>query len=316
MRVWLATRSDVEKRPAGDFVQYVELYENLVNLGIDAKIGPHCDEPLDLVHVFNTTRLSDSIRAVRFANSKNIPVVLSPIYWDIPVSNKARKMQALIFTSAKYIMPNCITEMLKIRNGFSVIPTKFRIVNNGVNPKYADSDDSLFRQLADVKSDFILSVGYIGPRKNQLAVVEAANKLNFPVVLIGKVYDSGYFAKVKKAAKTGLTHIDQAPRSVVHSAMKACKVHVLPSQYETPGLANLEAAMMGVPVVTTDQGPQREYLLQDAYYCDGTSDGVFSAISQALEHGPKKELKTRMLEMFTWRKAAEKTLQVYKEAVI
>ena len=93
-------------------------------------------------------------------------------------------------------------------------------------------------------------------------------------------------------------------------------VHVLPSWRETPGLVSLEAAAAGCRVVSTSIGSAREYLGNDACYCDPKDrDSIRRAVLDALNSPPSSQLRIRVLEQYTWEAAARTTLEVYRQVL-
>jgi glycosyltransferase involved in cell wall biosynthesis len=100
------------------------------------------------------------------------------------------------------------------------------------------------------------------------------------------------------------------------SAYAACEVFVLPSLFETPGIAALEAGLAGAKIVITPHGGTRDYFGLLAQYVDPFSVesiriGILSALSanrtDTLQHHIKKE--------FLWSTTAEKTLAVYQRVL-
>jgi glycosyltransferase involved in cell wall biosynthesis len=100
------------------------------------------------------------------------------------------------------------------------------------------------------------------------------------------------------------------------SAYAACEVFALPSLFETPGIAALEAGLAGAKIVITPHGGTRDYFGLLAQYVDPSSVesirmGIVSALSvnrtDTLQHHIKKE--------FLWSTAAEKTLAVYQRVL-
>ena len=68
------------------------------------------------------------------------------------------------------------------------------------------------------------------------------------------------------------------------SAYAACDVFVLPSQFETPGIAALEAGLAGAKIVITPVGgTKRSYFGNNAIYVEPTSteniaEGILAAL--------------------------------------
>ena len=153
-------------------------------------------------------------------------------------------------------------------------------------------------------------------RKNQLSLARACAELGQPLVLIGGVRDAGYLDACLRAGRGGVQHLGALEHgsTLLHSAYQACSLHVLASEFETPGLASLEAAALGARVVSTSRGSAREYLGDAAYYVEPDSvESIRAGIESALrDGGAVGALRRRVLERFTWRHAAEASLAVYR----
>jgi glycosyltransferase involved in cell wall biosynthesis len=100
------------------------------------------------------------------------------------------------------------------------------------------------------------------------------------------------------------------------SAYSACDVFVLPSQYETPGISALEAALAGAKIVITPFGGTRDYFGNNAVYVDPTSvEDIAKGIQTALGKGKDAELREHIRKEFTWNKVGEKTKQAYEHVL-
>jgi glycosyltransferase involved in cell wall biosynthesis len=96
--------------------------------------------------------------------------------------------------------------------------------------------------------------------------------------------------------------------------MLASQVHVCPSLFETPGLANIEAAAMGCKLAVGDSKPVREYFKDEAIYFDPRDHGKIRAAVQAALQAPQPpKLSQRVMQEFTWDAAAASTLAAYRE---
>src|SRR5690606_26899639 len=142
---------------------------------------------------------------------------------------------------AEMVLPNTDEEARLIEQSFSIPSQKIFVVPNGVESRFADADAELFESAYRVK-DFVLFAGQAGaPRKNVIQLLEIAPHINAPVVIIGDFYDDDYGKKcIELAKKTGNVHLIETldhDSDLLASAYAACKVFVLPSLFETPGIS-------------------------------------------------------------------------------
>jgi glycosyltransferase involved in cell wall biosynthesis len=93
---------------------------------------------------------------------------------------------------------------------------------------------------------------------------------------------------------------------------RCAKVHVLASWMETTGLSSLEAGLAGCNLVITDKGDTREYFGDMAFYCDpGSEESIRNAVLEAYSAPAPSALQERIERNFTWKRAAEATLDAY-----
>lgn len=164
----------------------------------------------------------------------------------------------------------------------------------GQTDDYADE----FLQLTGLaKGEYILQVGRLETRKNQLATAIATADIDVPLVFIAtKGYQDWYDllvvnagAKYRKAPTLlisqeyhsqligGEMRILQMPggerlsERCLLSAYQNCGLHVHPAFWEAPGYTYLEAARLNVPTVASEWGTIQDYCL--AGTDDETMDG-------------------------------------------
>ena len=219
---------------------------------------------------------------------------------------------------AELVLPDTEDEMEMLAKGFGVPPQKMMELPNGVEERFADAKPDLFVREQGLK-DFLLYVGHIGPaRKNVYPMLKAAKSLGVPTVLIGPVSDTGYARQCMKLIQDTPT-ITVVPgvepeSPLLESAYAACDTFVLPSLYETPGLAALEAGLAGAKVCITRHGGTREYFAEHATYLEPSSEeSIHNAIKQALARKKDTALRDRIREKYLWSCAGETLAQIYRK---
>jgi len=187
------------------------------------------------------------------------------------------------------------------------------VVPNGANPAVFTLSD------AGARRSGVLAVGRFEPHKNQLGLIKALRDLDVPLTIIGPVHPhhAEYAAACEKAAGENMEIVT---RRLSHEDLslwyQRCQVHVLASWFETTGLVSLEAALCGAKVVSTNRGHAKEYLQDDAWYCDPARPSTIRrAVAKALSAPPNSSLRHRVLEKYTWRHAAQATLRGYTMAL-
>lgn len=293
-------------------------------------------DSMDLVHVFGAT--VENIGLMKQLYQAGIPMALSPVFY----SNRSAKMirasialngclswlgsgirtdfsdKAAICDMADKILPNTLAEAHLIENGFSISSSRITVVPNGVEERFADAQPDLFQQTYGIK-DFILFAGQAGaPRKNISLLLKAATKLEHPVVIIGRFGVDAYGISCETEAKRlkNVTLIDNLAHDseMLSSAYAAAKVFVLPSQFETPGISAMEAALAGSNIVITSRGGTQDYFEDYAEYINPDSlHSLVGALNRSFSKQTQADLKTHLLERFNWKGIAQKTVDVYRE---
>jgi glycosyltransferase involved in cell wall biosynthesis len=208
------------------------------------------------------------------------------------------------FGFANAVIPNSETEADMLATVLDLPRDWFLPVYNGVDPQFAEPGDPAgFRQRHGLGEPFLLNIGNIEPRKNQLSLMRAAKKTGRTLVLIGHVRDRDYYRELANEGGEGLRYLGPMAHDdpMLRSAYSACDAFVLPSTLETPGLAALEAAAAGARLVVTREGSTQEYFGELATYVDPDSvDDITAGIENALRHSQSRALRDHVLARFTW----------------
>ncbi len=103
---------------------------------------------------------------------------------------------------------------------------------------------------------------------------------------------------------------------MLSSAYAACDTFVLPSLYETPGIAALEAGLAGAKVVITPYGGTKDYFKEMVEYVDPYSvDSIQKGIEKVLNKPKDDKLKEYIKRTFLWDKIAVESINVYQEVL-
>ena len=125
-----------------------------------------------------------------------------------------------------------------------------------------------------------------------------------------------YSNACKQEAGSTIEFVPFLTQTELTNYYKMAKVHVLPSWFETAGLATMEAAALGCNIVIADKGDVREYFGDLAFYCEPDNpDSIAEAIKLALKSPVNKALQEKVLNDYTWEKAAEQTYSAYKKVL-
>ena len=157
--------------------------------------------------------------------------------------------------------------------------------------------------------DYVLSVGAIQRRKNQLAALDAASAAGLPLVVVGPEKDATLAAELRRRGARLEGYVETERLADLYRGA-ACLVQS--SRYEGFGLPVLEAMASGTPVVAVPDPALREVAGDAAVFVE--EDALAGGIQRALDE--RDRLVAAGLERaraFSWRSAAERTLGVYRE---
>jgi glycosyltransferase involved in cell wall biosynthesis len=326
----------------GPLTQIRETVKGLRATGLEVQLfDPWHPAPFaagDIFHLF-----AANIGTYHFArelHAINMPLVVSPITYSrhsaqflragLAFSRAMQKLGPGIWSDyalcadicswAAKLLPNTHAEAELLRKGYGLPPQKISVIPNGVDARFADADPALFEKTFNLRN-FILNVGHIGhSRKNVLTLIKALATIDCPAVIIGRIIAGPYGdACVREAAKhKHILLIDGLENSseLLASAYAACDTFVLPSYFETPGIAALEAALAGAKIVITPYGGTAEYFGSHARYVEPSSESsIRQGIVEALQAGKTPALRDHILKNYVWKAVAEKTAAVYRAVV-
>lgn len=338
--VYLHAPSCAFQAPGGGENQLVRTARGLEGLGIETRpFSPWVDrlERGLLLHLFGMSR--EGLELARAARGRRIPIVVSPICWYEPAAIRAlepslaRRVAGVaayrarsvapwlpswrreLLGLADAVLPNSRAEARQLTRLFGVDPRRIHVVPNGVSADLLEAGPELFwRQVG--RFDFVFFAGRIEPRKNPLGLIQALAAARLPIVIAGGA-PAGREEYAKLCRQAGGDQVLWLGRlaaddPLLASAYKAARVFALPSWFETPGLAALEAALAGLPVVVTPRGSTREYFGDLAQYArPDRPREIARAVLRCWSEGADPQLSRRVVDHFLWSKTAQLTAEVY-----
>jgi glycosyltransferase involved in cell wall biosynthesis len=212
---------------------------------------------------------------------------------------------------------------------YGLDPSRVVAIRNGVAARFRPDPEAArdARARLSLERPFVLFVGALQPRKNVAVLLDAFARLrghdDLDLVLAGG--DRGGLAALRERVRDLalgprvrlLGHVSEAALPGLYSA---ARLLAFPSLYEGFGLPALEAMACGTPVaasVTTGLG---EAVGDAGLTFDPRSpEEIADCIRRLLEDDDlRAALRARGLERaarFTWRRSAEATADVYREAI-
>jgi glycosyltransferase involved in cell wall biosynthesis len=196
-------------------------------------------------------------------------------------------------------------EMQRVVRGLGVSPGKTAIVLNGCPPTSgAAGDSAVVRQKWGLPQDFVLHISaFTQERKNVLRLVEATERLGYPLVIAGTLQPGPILTELERRAQASdririLGFIDERTKAALYSL---CRVFCLPSTHEGTGLVALEAGAAGANLVVTRNGGPPDYFLDYAEYIDpGSTRSVQEGLSRAWCAPRNEKLQRHIIERLNW----------------
>jgi glycosyltransferase involved in cell wall biosynthesis len=185
------------------------------------------------------------------------------------------------------------------------------------------------RQKYNFKEDYILHVGSLHPRRNIERIINAFSHLKKEIdkkiifILVGQWFDKKN--KLNDMAKklniiNYIKHIDYVPDDDLVKLYNFADLFIYPSLYEGFGLPVLEAMACGTPVITSNISSLPEItgdaaFLVDPYNVYEMKEAMKSILLEKELHSRLIEKGFKKIKNYTWNKAAEKTLEIYKNVI-
>jgi len=282
----------------------------------------------DLVHAH--MGLPDGLAALRISRQMKCPLVVTMQCTDIDSSARespqARRDLEGVFTCADQV----ISPSPRLAHDYQVLfDGSVVVVPYGIHAGHLHGDAGTVKaSLPDVP--IILCVARLIPSKGIDILLRSIEQLVLDgTALHVLVAGDGPSRAALRALASSLslrnhvTFLGQLSHETVLEYMAACDVFVLPSWRETFGLVYLEAMAAGKPVIGV-RGQGVDGIVEDGktgYLVSPHSASEVTEVVRSILANPDgaREIGLRarelVLDQYTWEKCAERTLQVYREAL-
>ena len=213
---------------------------------------------------------------------------------------------------------------------FDADPSRVVVIHNGIDPDLftrTEQRDALER--LGVREPYVLFVGRITDQKGIFHLLEAAPRLpaGVQLVLCASAPDTPEIEARLRQAVTGHPRIrwinEMVPVDVVTQLYSHAAVFCCPSVYEPFGLINLEAMACQTPVVASGVGGILE-VVEDGktglLVPPADPEALATALNRVLANPTLGRAmgqagRRRVEEQFSWASVAERTEQVYADAI-
>lgn len=225
-----------------------------------------------------------------------------------------------------------------IQEYFGIPESKISVIHNGVDGEYTHiphfSSSLRYQELMhgyklQGKSPILLYVGSESPRKNLKTVLEtvASIKKQYPGVVLLKVGDAGMPAFRKNTLeiidrlhlKSSVLFIGKVPNVQLNELYNIADALLFPSLLEGFGMTPLEAMSAGCPAICSNGTAVPEVvgsggIMHDPHDADAFAKSVVHIVTNTEFRETVIEAGKQRAAMFSWSKAANQTLELYRAA--
>ncbi len=208
-----------------------------------------------------------------------------------------------------------------IVNHYGISPSKISVIHNGVE---SPNTDTLEQEILDLKTHnkIVLFVGRLTLQKGPDYFIRAAQKVlmyepNVVFVMVGSgdmkeklIHDSVALGISDKVIFTGFLR-----DANLKQLYKSADLFVMPSVSEPFGIAGLESAINGTPILVSKQSGVSEVLTHalkvDFWDIDEMTNKIVAVLTHESLKATLKSNSTQESETITWEEAAKKMKAVY-----
>ena len=271
--------------------------------------------------------------AKHISNEFNIPFVFTAHSLGVFLDgyNKERvDCEKLVMRSSSFITASSQYENNLISENYDIDKKKIKQITPGVDRKVFVLDENIKRE------NILLSIGRIQEQKRQLDVLKFLDNFrkidsNFLCYFVGgpsgKSGDD-YLIQLKDNVKelnleSNTEFLGNLTQIKIKELMNRSKLLIHTSHFETFGLVAIEANTMGVPVLTTNQGPLSEIIENNVngYLTEGLINSQVNNFVKNLLNDDKQFQKFQMnchekSKKFDWKSTAKELENLYNSALI
>ena len=287
-------------------------------------------ESFDIIHAHYWL---SGLVAKQISEELNIPYIFTSHSLGVFLEgyNKERvDCEKLVMRSSSFITASSQYENNLISENYDIDKKKIKQITPGVDRKVFVLDENIKRE------NILLSIGRIQEQKRQLDVLKFLDNFrkidsNFLCYFVGgpsgKSGDD-YLIQLKDNVKelnleSNIVFLGNLTQIKIKELMNRSKLLIHTSHFETFGLVAIEANTMGVPVLTTNQGPLSEIIENNVngYLTEGLINSQVNNFVKNLLNDDKQFQKFQMnchekSKKFDWKSTAKELENLYNSALI
>jgi glycosyltransferase involved in cell wall biosynthesis len=296
-------------------------------LGFDLPRQVRRDWP-DLLHVQYTAPLICPVPVV--VTVHDVSFLECPEYFPRLRTMQLRTTVERTVRSAAKIITVSEFSRQAIAKAYSLDDMKIEAVPNGVSSAFHPISRDLaigkVKSRFKIPAPFILTVGDLQPRKNQIGLIHAFEALikshphlTHHLAIVGqKTWYADHVVKAAKNSTVGdrIHFTEFVTDDELLQLYNACELFVFPSFYEGFGLPILEAMACARAVACSNSSAMPEVanaaaLLFDPQSTEQMTRAIRDIVLDAELRGRMERLGHHRASLFTWERTARKTLDIY-----
>ncbi len=299
-------------------------------LGLELALKARQDRP-DLLHVQYTAPIGCPVPVV--VTVHDVSFLEHPEYFPWPRARQLQwTVQRTVRRAAKVLTVSDFSRAAILKVYGDLDEEKVVVVPNAAAPEFRpmarETAGAAVRERFGMRTPFLLSVGDLQPRKNQIGLIRAFARLvrAYPqlphtLVLVGK--ETWFAERVRDAARTSgvedrIRFCGFVSDQDLLQLYNACDLFVFPSFYEGFGLPALEAMACGRAVACSNASALPEVvdgaaILFDPYAVDEIVRAMADLLLDAELRLRMERLGLQRAAHFSWQKAADHMLDVFCE---
>lgn len=218
-----------------------------------------------------------------------------------------------------------------LMSDYGIPEDKIDVIYQGIDPVFSLAVDTAKRMEVRAKyklpERYIISVGTVQPRKNQLLTVRALAELpeRVKLVIVGSMKGTYADSVRREIEHLGLSdrvmHLQNVPLADLPALYACAEVSLYTSRYEGFGLPVVESLTVGTPVVACTGSCLEEAGGEGAVYVHpddvgACADAVRHLLDSVVFHDKKAGLGKRHVKRFSAENFARETMACYKKAII
>jgi len=238
--------------------------------------------------------------------------------WGVLARSALRAGEWLALTFADRIIAVSPSLASQLKHSFPKRSQAIAYIPNGTSELPDDADPALvLERLGIADEEFILAVARLVPEKGLHDLIEAYERSNCraKLVIAGSAdHESDYARDLLARASDRIIFAGVQSRATLKRLYERCVLFVMPSYHEGLPIAALEAASCGARVLLSDIPANLDIGLDAANYFPL---GDVAALTERLDAdcADFQVDAERVRERFSWDRAAEDTLKVYRDAL-